>query len=321
MKNHWKYLDNQFLTVTRNNYKKAIKISNYHDADLEAKQATEPLLIPIYDRYHLLHVNLIKAYSNWRSAGGSQGGQTLNLEQLLDLALSKLQQWEVQVQAAATNFMKGKPDYKTIFPKGRKVFTRSSMDDRINAYNTLATNMAPFAPLAAIKLEVEAVYASLDAARDAQQSAKGTVKNDSGSVETARIDAMTMQWRNLGFCMDNFWKNPDYIESMFDLQTLREGPQRIFTGTLDHSENEAVLIHTFLADDELRLKSNGNATIHFYLSNVPNGINSTPVVVGANLETTIPASTFLVPDYHKYKYLTAVNQSPTETTQYVVEVI
>jgi hypothetical protein len=321
MKKIWQYLIIQFLNATKHNFKKAVKLSNYHDADLNLKKASEPLLVPIYNRYHLLHQALINEYNAWKSAGGMQEGQTLNLDQLLEDAVKLLPQWEVDVQAAGPAFLKGTPNYVTIFPDGRKPFTTGSLDIRILAFKTLSTNMSPFVPLAALATTVMTTYTNLDGARDAQEGAKGTVKTDSGKVETARVNAMTMQWRDLGFSMDAFWDKPNYIESMFDLTTLRESRQHIFTGTLDPSENEGVLIHTFLGDDKLRLKSNGNATINFYLSNVPNGTNSTPVVVGPNIELETEISAFNVPDYGTYRYLTAVNQSVSDSTQYIVEVL
>ncbi len=83
MNTTWKYLVIQFLSVTNGNYKKAVKLSNYHDAALRAKAAQDPLLIPIYNRYHVLHLLLIKEYNLWKSAGGIQEGQTLNVEQML----------------------------------------------------------------------------------------------------------------------------------------------------------------------------------------------------------------------------------------------
>jgi len=35
METTWKYLINQFIVATRDNYKKALKLSNYHDAALK----------------------------------------------------------------------------------------------------------------------------------------------------------------------------------------------------------------------------------------------------------------------------------------------
>ena len=321
MKKTWQYLENQFLNATRDNYKKAVKLSNYHDADLNTKKVSEPLLIPIYDRYHPLHLLLVKEYNLWKSAGGSQQGQTLNLDQLFGFAVGMLPQWEVDVQAAGASFMKGTPNFKALFPNGRKPFTKGSIDDRINAFETLSKNMLPFAPLAGIMATVAAVYTNLDKARDAQEGAKGNVKTGSGKVETARVEAMIMQWRDAGFAINTFWNKPEYIESMFDLVTLRESSQSRFTGTLDPSENEAVLIHTFAAGDQLKLKSNGNADIKFYLSNTPNGITGSPAPVDANVETVIDVTLFNAPDYSTYRYLTAVNQSTTDPTQYIVEVL
>ena len=321
MQQQWKYLDNQFITATRSNYKKAVKLSNYHDADLNIKKATEPLLVPIYNRYNPLHLTLVNEYNAWKTAGGSQEGQTLNLVQLLDLAYSKIPLWDINVQAAGPAFMKGTPNYLAVFMNGRSPFTLGSIDDRINAYDTLVKNMAPFAPLAATMAQAAAVFTNLDKARDAQAGAKGTVKTGSGKVEAACKAAMTMQWRNLGFAMDAFWDKPLYIESMFDVQTLRESRQRIFTGTLNPSENEAVLIHTFLGDDEIKLKSNGNAAINFYLATTASGTNSKPVTADANTETVIVLSAFGISDYGTHRFLTAINQSASNSTQYEVEVL
>ena len=317
----WQYLVNQFENATIGSYKKAVQLSNYHDADLNAKKASEPLLIPIYNRYHPLHLALINEFNAWKTAGGSQEGQTLNLSQLLDIAYAKIPLWDITIQAAGSTFMKGTPNYLAIFPDGRSSFSRGSIDDRVNAYDTLAKNMIPFAPLATTMAQVAAVFTTLDTVRDVQTGAKGSVKTGSGKVETARVAAMTMQWRNLGFAMDAFWDKPMYIESMFDLQTLRESDQRTFTGTLDPSENEAVLIHTFFADDELRLKNNGNADTFFYLATTANGTDSDPVKVLPNTEVVITISDFGAIDFGTHRYLTAVNQSPSITTQYVAEVL
>ena len=321
MNRQWKYLENQFVSATANNYKKAVKLSNYHDADLNAKKATEPLLIPIYNRYHPLHLALVNEYNAWKTAGGSQQGQTLNLSQLLDIAYDKVPFWDVSVQGTGATFMKGTPNYKAIFPNGRNPFSKGSIDERINAYDSLAKSMVPFAPLAPTMAQVAGVYKMLATARDTQSGAKGSVKTGSGKVETARIAAMTMQMRNLGFSMDAFWDKPTYIESMFDVQTLRESRQSIFTGTLDPLENEAVLIHTFLADDEVRLKNSGKEIITFYLATTPNGTDSDPVKVVPNSQVVTAVSAFGALEYGTHRYLTVVNQSPSETIQYEVKVL
>lgn len=317
MKKLWKYLENQFLTATRRNYKKAVKLSNYHDADLNTKKTTEPLLVPIYDRYHAKHVILVGEYTSWRSAESSQGGKTTALNQLLnDTYNDHMDTWDVAIQGV---FLKGTPDYKAIFSNGRKSFTSGSIDERINAYDTLAKNMLPYAPLAAVMGEVAAAYTALDTARDKQEGAKGTVKTGSGKVEAARVAAMTLQHRDTGFAMDAFWDKPDYIESMFDLDTLRTRRQTHFTGTLDPLENYAVVTRTMLGDDEIKAKSNGNASIRLYLATTPNGTNSDFVEILANEEKTFFASDFNVADFGTHRYLTVINTSVSETTQFIID--
>lgn len=217
-------------------------------------------------------------------------------------------------------FLKGTHQYKAVFPNGRKPFSSGTVDDRINSFNVLALNMTPYPELNNVREEVIEVYSVIDAAREVQQGSKGSVKVSSTEVETARLAAMVMQYRNLGFAMDAYSTNPEFIGSLFDLEALRSKDQKEFTGTLNPSENEAVLIHTFGGTNIIRLRSNGNAAIRFYLASTPNGINSDFAEVSANEEKTITASHFNVDDLSTHRYLTAVNQSVSETTQYLVEI-
>ena len=52
-----------------------------------------------------------------------------------------------------------------------------------------------------------------------------------------------------------------------------------------------------------------------------NATDSDPVKVAANTEVVIAASAFGAPDFGTHRFLTAVNQSATETTKYEVEVL
>lgn len=316
MENKWKYLDNQFVINTNGNYKKAMKLSNYHDSALQAASATEPLLVPVYNRYHPLHLSLVKEYNEWKSAGGAQEGQTLNLAQQLSVGVSRIDIWDPQIQIL---YPKTTPRYRSIFPTGRKVFTKGSIDERINAFNTLSMNIGADVALAAVKAEVDTTYTTLDGARDSQEAAKGTTKAESDQVDAARIAAMNMQYRNLGFVMDNFFLTLDGMAAqLFDQQTLRDHRQTVFTGTLDPGETEPVLVHTFLADDELKLKSNGNAKIRFYLASTSGGTDSAYIEINENEERTILVSAFGALDLGIHRHLTAINQSAAETTQYIV---
>ena len=60
----WKYLLDQMEIETANNTKKAVALSQYHDSALKTLSVTYPGLLPLYERYHPLHLTLIDEYSN-----------------------------------------------------------------------------------------------------------------------------------------------------------------------------------------------------------------------------------------------------------------
>jgi hypothetical protein len=125
---------------------------------------------------------------------------------------------------------------------------------------------------------------------------------------------MDMQYRNMGFIIDNLFDKREAACSMlFDLQTLRENDQRIFTGTLDPAETEAVLVNTFLLDDQLRLKIDNSEQVSFFLADTAGGTNSKGVMLNSPAEITITAAAFGDIDLATHRFLTAVNSSSVVT--------
>jgi hypothetical protein len=174
---------------------------------------------------------------------------------------------------------------------------------------------------------INAYHTQLNAANDTQESSKGLTKAMSTEVEIRRVETMTEQYRNLGFLINKSAEHPERIAPFFDLNVLRESNQVLFTGTLDPQETEAVLIHTFLADDELVLSIKGDPAIpagtmvQFYLVPVAGGVNGTPVSVEANgAPLTITAADFGVTNYGTHRFLTAVNTHLLEL-HYEVELL
>ena len=316
-KKNWQYTDNQFLNATKGNYRLAVQLSNFHDARLFLLKDSVASLIPIYTRYHAVHLALVQAYNDWKNKGGDQKGKTETLKQAFEGTYGQMNQIDRDIQV---EFLPQTPQYQGIFAEGRKPFTKGKIDDRINAWDTLGKRLEPYAPLAAVKAQVDGYYEALDLLRDSQEGAKGTVKTGSGNVETARIAAMIMQWRDVGFSIDNFSTDIPFIESMFDLESLRVKPQTKFTATLAALENKAVATHTFLSNDKLRLKNNGLGTLRFYLATTLNGIDSTFIEVTAGQNITKDISDFGISDYSTHRFLTAINQSVTDTSKYLVQI-
>jgi len=318
MEKIWHYLDNQFVNITRRNFKKAVIISRFHDSVLAAV-ATEPIpdpdIILLYNRYHPLHLELSQNYNSWRAQGGVQEGSTLTLDQLLGLLPEKVFNWESRVGVL---YPKASAQYRVMFPNGRAIFNKGGKDQRLDAVDSLALALATDPALSMLKIDVDAFYTQLLNARQLQAGNIANTRGDSAQLEQAVLQAMKMQYRNLGFLIDKI-ENPEMVAVFFDVATIRERDQREFTGTLDPVENEAVLVHTFMADDTLRLRSNGDADIKFYLSATPNGTDGNAITILANQQQTITASDFAPTDYNTHRYLTAVNQSATTTTHYLVE--
>ena len=315
----WKYVDNQFILVTRDSLKRAVTLSTFHDNALLSLSVTYPALLPLYTRYHPLHLALVAAYNKHTSSESLQQGETLSVAQ--EYAVSKALLSEEWLPAILLIYKKTTPRYKALFPDGLTPFNKGGIDEKIAAFNVLSENIGTDAALATIKTAVDSNYASLLLARSTQSSAKTTTSDNSTASEEARVAAMTMQYRNLGNIMDNFYDTREKMCGLvFDLVTLRENPQTIFTGSIAEGATDNILAHTFLAADQFAAKIVGAGSFKLYLSTTPTGTDSTAVPMTANIKKTITASSFGVSDYANHRYLVVVSQS-AEAASYRVQLL
>jgi hypothetical protein len=311
MKKPWKYVDNQFTVSTKKSFKKALKLSIFHDAALLAQQGAHPALAPLYTRYHTLHLAYALAYTAWRSAGGAQEGETLNLKQLLETSYTNVDGWDAQIQVVHP---KSSARYRAIFPDGRKPFSVGGIDQRIDAYSTLASNIGNEVALAAVKQLVDDVYSALDTARVQQAGAKTGRRANSTQLDRARIDIMDMQYRDMAVVLDAFYDEREGMcNRLFDLETLRNPEQQTFTVTLSPDETHNVATRTLLSDDVLRAKLNGPGTVTIFLATTAGGTDSHGVNLTTDEVKTFEASAFGVTDYGTHRHLTAVNASGAVT--------
>ncbi len=305
MTKDWKYILDQMEIESATNVKKAMKLSLFHDTALNTLSSTMPLLLPLYTRYHPLHLAFVNGYSIWESVGGGKQGDRVNMEDLLVVAKSNLV--NIWMPAILVLYPKHSARFKAIFPKGLSSFNRKGIDTRIGAYNTLAMNIGSDAALATIKTAVVSTYDGLLAARSTQTGAKTNTSNTSGTLDTLRVAAMEMQYRNLGNIMDNFFEERETVcPLVFDLVTLRVNPQTVFTGNLKPSITKAALANTFVATDTMSVKVSQPCKL--YLSNTIGGINSTAISVPANIKTVVDVLGFGVTDYAAFRFLTIVNE-------------
>lgn len=329
MEKDWHYLSNQLLKETEGSYKKAMQLSSYHNAILLARmtdEPTDPDWATLYNRYNPFHVSYSQLYTGWKRASGVQQGQTLGLDQLLKLLSTELDTWDAQIKSVP-GYAKGSAGHESLFPYGRRPFHQRAKTTRIAAVETLAKALADHPALAAVKTTVDAFRTQLTTAQGAQMGALGNTRSKSKEVEQARKAVMTEQYRNLGFLIDKLAGTPKAIAPFFDLHVLRQSNQVRYTGTLAPEASKAVLTHTFMADDEVRIRVRSAAEapagtlVHFYLATIPVGTDSTPVEVEADAAATvIPVSAFNISDHAAHRHLTAVNANGMEL-KYAVQLL
>jgi len=312
-KNDWHFTENQFLSRTRDNYKKALALTIYTHAVLKNKEATDGsdldwamllgLLNQPYD-------NLMVKYTEWSSQRGFKKSQTQALNDLLANLPLMAEDWEIEI---LSKYKKRTPDYVAILPNGRIVFNKGGKDLRINAVKTLSKNLNVYSNLSTVKTSVDDYYTLLTAARKQQLGSKSNVSGMSINVEQARIAAMKILYSITGFLMFKYYDNPTKVSLFFDLQLLRDIRQTVFTTALAISETKALLTRTFVFDDELRIKVSGPGPVSLYLASHPGNTDSSPIIVDGHTNQVVQVSAFNVENYGTNRHITAVNNSSTAT--------
>jgi hypothetical protein len=306
MSTEWKYILDQMEIETADNVKKAAAISLFHDSALFTMSGSIAGLLPLYNRYHPLHLAFMDCYSSFDSSGGVQKGNRVSVTGMLKTTKTTLV--TVWMPEIVVLYPKTSAEYMALFPKGLSPFNSKGIDARIAAYNTLTKNIGSDPALATIKTAITTAYTNLLAARATQTGSKTNTKGVSGTLDTLRIDAMEMQYRNLGNIMDNFFDTRETLcPLLFDLVTLRVNPQTIYTGKLAASVTKAVLANTFVATGTMTVKLTVDSKL--YLSNTIGGTNSTPIAVPADIKTVVDVVGFGVTDYASFRFLTIVNQA------------
>jgi hypothetical protein len=315
----WHLLENQMLNSTNESYKKSIVIDRFHMSNLIRVAGTNVEYIPIRDRYQLVSTPLNELYAGWKSAGNIQVGQTLNVNQQLALGSKQVSVMSKTISLIA-GYEIGSVGYRTVFTHGLYPFNTGGVEEIIAAYSTLASNMGSVLVLAPFKAQALTIFEGLTADKTVQTGAKGGTSTGSSNLDTARINAMNMQQRDLGFGLDNTYNDHALIQSMFDVETMQESHQSLFTGHLISLETEGILKHGFLSSDSFGAKSNGASAIGLWLGSAPLAKDSTMVTINANENREVLITEFGVGlDLNIHRDLTVQCLSTTLETQYRIQ--
>jgi hypothetical protein len=218
MKRTWFYLLNTFLINTRKAPAKMLRIGNDHDSRLSA-EVSDPEIEALWNFLHPILVAFQTLFSAWKASISYRMSMTLALTKLFkQLGDEWIKAWEGKVY---NSFPEGTPEAMAIFPNKRKPFQSGTYEERIIAVNTLAESLAPYADLAALKLDVEAKYTALTKARNIQKQAMASEGKNASDLENQRIEVGDVLYKDLGSLMAKFYKKPTDVERFFNLSLIR----------------------------------------------------------------------------------------------------
>lgn len=133
----WHYFINEFLTKTKTNFRKAVKLSNYSDAVLNILRTIHPELEPIYHAVCMLCM----LYQSISMLSGKTTLMHKKTKQKFWMIYSKAipqycEYWDTPIRTALTY---GSDAYELVlFMDGRKPFTRGTIQQQVMAYQKLA---------------------------------------------------------------------------------------------------------------------------------------------------------------------------------------
>ena len=309
----WSFESNPFLNVSKKNFKKAVKISTYTDAQLFARKA-DPFFGPIYLSYHVFHLKLVAAYNTWKAQGGTLKGSTALVDiKLAELSPGKIGEWDLSIQRV---FKKNTPDYIAILPNGHKPYQTGDKLMRINAIEQLKKNLTGIVTLVAVLTDVTTFYDEIVDANTTQQGNKGTKFSYSAAVLLIIKTTMEELYAILGDCMRHYKSNPVEVGILFDLVTIRSRVQSIFTGNVTINGHSMIVERSMLPTDSFDAIVDGAVSLGFYraINKTDSSNGYTVINVDSMVNKTIMGSDFKADIANKY--LCVVNTSTLAAGHY-----
>src|ERR1035437_2741836 len=255
----WHYLENTILNVTSKSYRAMVKIANYTLGILLA--STNLTIEALGTALEPFVTDFIAKYNAWISQLGTQIGDTSALYIELQLISStKARNWDVRILAV---WDKVNPLYKAALPHKRKGL-QSGTQEQIIAYLTnISTKLVGVIALSAVKTDIDAHLLILNNAYTAQKAAIGGTKITSADVEASRVELAIQLYLVLANLMVIFFRTPLSVAPFFDISTIRNIEQTIWSRAAKAMTTAYVFTRTLLATDNLRLVNLGLEPLEF----------------------------------------------------------
>lgn len=207
---------------------------------LTAAAGLKPALAPALTALQAASAAWNTGETNLATAEAIQLGATLSLNEKMATLTRKpdaetnsvLEGWELILLAQAPS---GSALYTVLLPHGRETLTGGTMDEQIDALRDFAARLAMQAMkpnLVSLGMTVSTFATSARSLRTAQLNAKTNVSNARANQEALRKSAAAELFSMTGLGMSVFKLTPLDVDSLYDINLLRQTPQEIPTAPL-----------------------------------------------------------------------------------------
>ena len=230
-----KYAGNQFDSATETSFPLMSEVLIDTLPRIAAAAILKPALAPA-------NTAIIAASNAWNTgettiatAEAIQLGATLSLHEKMAALTRKpdaetnsiLEGWDVTILGLVPA---GSALYTVLLPHGRETLTAGSLDEQIDAIRDFAARLAlqtSKPTLVSLGLIVSTFATTARGLRTAQLTAKTNVINARASQETLRKNAAIELFAMVGLGIVVFKATPDDIDTLFDVNLLRQTQQEI----------------------------------------------------------------------------------------------
>ena len=138
---------------------------------------------------------------------------------------STLETWDTIIRGAVA--YQG-PVYMTLLPQGRETLTRGTREEQLDAirdFGTRLTAQTTKPALVTLGATVAAFHADANGLRTAQTNAKAALETAREAQEARRVDAAGVLFALIGQGMVSWRYNPAQVDTLWDVNILRNAPQ------------------------------------------------------------------------------------------------
>jgi hypothetical protein len=288
MEIEWSFCMNPILSATDGSNVLGKRINNWHDGALYANR-TNPVILAMYNIYHPISFIYVNANADWKSKEGIQMAKTaIFTAAVTDTGSARINAWDAAIQMQRP---KGSPGYLALLAHGHDPFQTGTQEEIKDAVLALSKAIGTDAALATLKGEIDAFYITLDDKDRDQKEAFTNLTDASTALEVARVEMCIAQYADLGTLMSYFARTPLSLKVYFDLKSIRNGRQTLFTGKVKKNYFHKIVERTLLPDAPIMLTNNGATDLQFYISDKKNGtIGATFITITAGNSKEIVAS-------------------------------